>query len=117
MHDRSLGEDIVPDAFEKYKDCPDCEVSVHGPQRANSPGGCHVELCLQHRDMQSQTVREDDVIEYGERLGGAVAVMTGEADELAAHRPHADSHLYDIEEGLRGHAADLRGFLEDEYYK
>lgn len=41
------------------------------------------------------------VIELGDRLDGAVATMSGEADELAARRPHPDAHLYDIEIGLR----------------
>lgn len=34
--------------------------------------------------------------------------MRAEAGELAARRPHPDAHLYDIEEGLRFHARELR---------
>lgn len=57
------------------------------------------------------------VIELGDRLGGAVATMEGEADELAARRPHPDAHLYDIEEGLRFRAEELDDFLEEVYYR
>lgn len=57
------------------------------------------------------------VIELGDRLDGAATVMEGEADELAARRPHPDAHLYDVEEGLRGHAQDLNEFLQEEYYR
>lgn len=57
------------------------------------------------------------VIELGDRLGGAVATMEGEADELAARRPHPDAHLYDIEEGLRFRAEELDEFLQEVYYR
>lgn len=40
-------------------------------------------------------------------LNDAEKVMLGEADEIAARRPHPDAHLYDIEEGLRFHADHL----------
>jgi len=117
MSDTDARERLVPETFEKYEDCPDCEVTLHGPQRANSAGGCHVELCELHTDGQSKQNRTEDVTEYGDRLAGAAAVMEGEADELAAHRPHADPHVYDIEDGLRGHADDLNVFLEEAYYR
>lgn len=55
--------------------------------------------------------------EYGDRLNAAVAVMEGEADELAGHRPHRDPHFYDIEEGLRHKASELDAFLQEEYYR
>jgi len=57
------------------------------------------------------------VIELGDRLAGAVATMEGEADELAARRPHLDAHLYDIEEGLRFRAEELDEFLQEAYYR
>lgn len=57
------------------------------------------------------------VIELGDRLDGAVATMDGEADELAARRPHRDAHLYDIEEGLRFRAEELEKFLQEVYYR
>lgn len=41
---------LIPTAFEKYVECDDCDVSVHGPRRVNSPGGCHVELCETHTE-------------------------------------------------------------------
>jgi len=41
---------LVPDAFEKYEKCSDCEVTVHGPQHVNSSGGCHVIFCPEHGD-------------------------------------------------------------------
>ena len=43
-------ETLIPDAFEKYDECDGCEVVIHGPQRANSPGGCHVTFCDDHED-------------------------------------------------------------------
>lgn len=58
-----------------------------------------------------------DLSEYGDRLAGAVATMRGEADELAARRPHPDGHLYDVEAGLRFRAAELDQFLQGEYYR
>lgn len=58
-----------------------------------------------------------DVTEYGDRLGGAVATMRGEADELAARRPHPDAHLYDIEEGLRFRAGELDAWLTEHDYE
>lgn len=57
------------------------------------------------------------VIELGDRLAGAVATMDGDADELAARRPHPDGHLYDIEERLRFRAQELDAFLQEEYYR
>lgn len=57
------------------------------------------------------------VIELGDRLSGAVATMEGEAGELAARRPHPDSHLYDVEEGLRHRAGDLDEWLREAYYR
>ena len=57
------------------------------------------------------------VLELGDRLDDAAKVMGGEADELAARRPHPDAHLYDIEEGLRHHAAEVDEFLQEHYYR
>lgn len=57
------------------------------------------------------------VVELGDRLQGAVATMAGEADELAARRPHPDAHLYDVEEGLRRRSEELNAFLEANYYR
>lgn len=57
------------------------------------------------------------VIELGDRLSGAVATMEGEADELAARRPHPDAHLYDVEESLRFRAEELDNWLQEEYYR
>lgn len=60
---------------------------------------------------------EERPVAFGDRLAGAVATMAGEADELAARRPHPDAHLYDIEETLRLRAADIEGWLEEAYYR
>ena len=46
-------------------------------------------------------------------LNDAENLMLGEADELAARRPHPDAHLYDIEEGLRFHANHLEESREE----
>lgn len=62
-------------------------------------------------------VDQDRVAEFGDRLAGAVKILSGEADELAARRPHPDAHLYDVEAGLRVHAADLDQWLAEEYYR
>lgn len=59
----------------------------------------------------------DDVVEFGERLAGTHTIIAGNADELGAPRPHPDAHLYHVEEGLRRHAAQIREFLEEEYYR
>lgn len=57
------------------------------------------------------------VIELGDRLDGAAATMEGEADELAARRPHPDAHLYDVEEGLRRRSEQLNEWLEANYFR
>lgn len=57
------------------------------------------------------------VLELGDRLDGAAKTMVGEADELAARRPHSDAHLYDVEEGLRQRGEDLSAFLKEHYYR
>ena len=67
--------------------------------------------------MTDSNARPSGVVEYGDRLAGAVATMSGEADEIAARRPHQDAHLYDIEEGLRFRADELESWLEEEYYR
>lgn len=51
---------------------------------------------------------ENEVVEYDGRLEGAIATLSGEADELGGRRPHPDPHLYDVEEGLRWKADQLR---------
>ena len=48
------------------------------------------------------------------KLEGAIATLSGEADELGARRPHPDAHLYDVEEQLRWKAEQLREWV-DEY--
>ena len=63
------------------------------------------------------SAEQNTVVELGDRLAGAVATMNGEADELAARRPHPDAHLYDVEEGLRFRAGELDEFLQEEYYR
>lgn len=55
------------------------------------------------------------VSEFGDRLQGAAATMAGEADELAARRPHRDAHLYDVEEGLRFRSEQLDEWLDGNY--
>lgn len=62
-------------------------------------------------------MNDDERAEFGDRLADAAAVMDGEADELAARRPHPDAHLYDVEEGLRLHAAELDEWLQAAYYR
>ena len=57
------------------------------------------------------------VIELGDRLDGAVSTMRGEAEELAARRPHPDAHLYHIEEGLTFRADGLGDWLQHNYYR
>jgi hypothetical protein len=57
------------------------------------------------------------VLELGEHLADAVATLQGEAEELAARRPHPDAHLYDVEEGLRHRAVELSDWMDDHYYR
>lgn len=60
---------------------------------------------------------EAGLAEFGDRLAAAKAIMLGEADELAARRPHEDAHLYDIEAGLRHHATEEIGPFLRGYYR
>lgn len=50
MPSENKSSKLIPQAFEKYEECDDCEVTIHGPRRMNSPGGCHVELCNEHQE-------------------------------------------------------------------
>ena len=59
---------------------------------------------------------EDEVARYHGKLEGARCTLAGEADELAARRPHPDEHLYDVEEQLRWKAEDVKEF-EDEHVR
>jgi hypothetical protein len=70
-------------------------------------------------EIPTQSDRDEDkrFSEFGDRLAGAVKTMKGEADELAARRPHPDAHLYDIEEGLRHRADELESWLQGAYYR
>ncbi len=56
---------------------------------------------------------EHTLLETDGRLEGAIATLAGEADELAARRPHPDAHLYDVEEQLRWKANRLREWRDD----
>ena len=70
--------------------------------------------------IRTQIALRDHVInEYHGRLEGAVAVMSGEAEELANRRPHRHIELYYIEEQLRWKATNLREFINEntESYK
>lgn len=56
---------------------------------------------------------ENEVVEYDGRLEGAIATLSGEADELAYRRPHPDAHLYDVEEQLRWKADQLTDWRDE----
>lgn len=86
-------------------ECDHCGGNAH-----SLLGGEHIWKC-------SDVVPVEALLEFGERLAGAVSTMRGEADELSARRPHPDAHLYDVESGLRHRADELEAFLEEEYYR
>lgn len=72
---------------------------------------------MKSEESEATVAQGNVVIELGDRLSGAVATMEGEADELAARRPHPDAHLYDVEEGLRFRAEQLDDWLQENYYR
>jgi hypothetical protein len=65
----------------------------------------------------SENVSTEDFHRVAGALRDSSLQMWGEANELAARRPHPDAHLYDIEEGLRRASENVEEILDEVYYR
>lgn len=109
------GDEYAPKS--RTRTWPRC--SGYNEDRSRCENRASDEYCHHHKDVATdggvRAVDEEQLAEFGDRLAGAATTMSGEADELAARRPHLDGHLYDVEEVLRLRASDFDDWPQEAY--